>query len=105
MALARPATTVVKRKPITTTSHPAPFSPADFVVQDAPSIAAPTSHIRRCTYRRVMPLKAGRRELQLYEVDCTHPSYDAALPLGHLEAARTACAACALPGTFRPDED
>ncbi len=104
MALARPATTVVKRKPITTTSHPAPFSPADFVVQDAPSIAAP-SHIRRCTYRRVMPLKAGRRELQLYEVDCTHPSYDAALPLGHLEAARTACAACALPGTFRPDED
>ena len=63
------------------------------------------TNIRRCTYRRVTALAAGRRELPMYEVDCLHPVYDAAVPLGDLTGAYAACAACTLPGTFRPDED
>jgi hypothetical protein len=101
MALARPASTVITKKPA---ARPAPFSPADFVVKEAASQPAPTSHIRRCTFRRVLPL-ATHRQLQMYSVDCTHPTYDTARPLGHLQAAREACAGCTLPGTFRPDED
>ena len=63
------------------------------------------AHIRRCTFRRVTAQPHGRRELAMYDVDCLHPIYEAALPLGNLDAAYDACAACALPGIFRPDED
>ena len=41
----------------------------------------------------------------MYDVECLHPVYEAALPLGDLGAAYDACAACVLPGIFRPDED
>jgi hypothetical protein len=53
----------------------------------------------------VTALAARRRELPMYEVDCLHPVYDAALRLGDLTDAYTACAACTLPGRFRPDEE
>lgn len=63
------------------------------------------SPIRRCTFRRVTALGARRRELPMYAVDCLHPTYDAAVPLGNLASAHSACAACTLPGRFRPDEE
>ena len=72
---------------------------------DEGSLVVPATHIRRCTYRRVTALAHGRRELPMYEVDCLHPVYDAAVPLGDLRDAHAACAACTLPGIFRPDED
>ena len=105
MALARPASTVITHKPTTAPAAPAPFSPADFVVEEARSVAVQTSHIRRCNYRRVTALPVARRQLQMYDVDCTHPSYDNPVPLGRLEAAWDTCAGCSLPGVFRPDED
>ena len=81
--------------------------------EHGPRVAAPNdrtlvqaaAHIRRCTFRRVTARPHGRRELPMYDVDCLHPSYDAAVSLGDLGAAHDACAACALPGIFRPDED
>lgn len=69
------------------------------------TLITPASHIRRCTFRRVTAVPRGRRELPMYDVECLHPSYDAAAPLGDLNAAYAACAACTLPGIFRPDED
>ncbi|HVM29607.1 MAG TPA: hypothetical protein VM305_02380 [Candidatus Limnocylindrales bacterium] len=108
MALARPASTVITHKPAATpapVAPPAPSSPADFVVEEAQSVAVQTSHIRRCNYRRVTALPAGRRQLQMYDVDCMHPSYESPVALGRLEAARDTCATCTLPGVFRPDED
>jgi hypothetical protein len=86
-------------------AQPAPFSPADFAATHTETRAAPTIHIRRCNWRRVTALPKGRRELQMYDVECMHPGYDAAMPLGDLVAAHTACAGCTLPGVFRPDED
>lgn len=69
------------------------------------TLVTPASHIRRCTFRRVSALPHGKRELPMYDVECLHPTYDAAVPLGNLDAAYDACAACTLPGIFRPDED
>jgi hypothetical protein len=105
MALARPASTVLPKARAAPSARPAPFSPADLVVQEPRAVAVQTAHIRRCTWRRVTALPRARRELQMYDVDCLHPTYDAAVPLGHLEAARDACADCILPGVFRADED
>ena len=76
--------------------------------EDGPAgstLVTPASHIRRCTFRRVTALPHGRRELPMYDVACLHPTYDTAVPLGNLDAAYAACAACTLPGIFRPDED
>jgi hypothetical protein len=105
MALARPAATARTPAPAAQPHRPAPFSPADFAIDESAPVVVPTTHIRRCTFRRVMPVPVGRRELQLYSVACTHPSYDTPAPLGSLAVARDACAGCTLPGTFRPDED
>jgi predicted acylesterase/phospholipase RssA len=105
MALARPASTVITHTPAARPARPAPFSPADFVVEEAQSVAAQTSHIRRCNFRRVTALPVARHQLQMYDVDCTHPSYESPQAIGRLQVARETCASCTLPGVFRPDED
>ncbi|CAN5713970.1 hypothetical protein BH23CHL7_BH23CHL7_22000 [soil metagenome] len=105
MALARPASTVLPKARTAPSARPAPFSPADQVVHEPRTVAVQTAHLRRCTWRRVTALPKVRRELQMYDVECLHPTYDAAVPLGRLEAARDTCAACILPGVFRADED
>ena len=105
MAIARPASTVMTHTP----GAPAD-TPSDGVGDTAAagatrSLVAPSGHIRRCTFRRVTALSAGRRQLPMYDVECLHPTYDSPLALGSLEAARATCTACTLPGVFRPDED
>jgi hypothetical protein len=103
MALVRSAIATVKPR-LGRKADPA----AGFSAHSAPAegvLVVTASPIRRCTFRRVTALAARRRELPMYAVDCLHPTYDAAVPLGGLDAAYSACAACTLPGTFRPDED
>jgi hypothetical protein len=102
MAIAR--ATAIFRTPAATAQP----QPAERAAQGGPSqgtIVQPASHIRRCTFRRVTALPHGRRELPIYDVDCMHPTYDAAVRLGDLPAAYAACGSCTLPGIFRPDED
>lgn len=59
--------------------------------------------LRRCTFRRVTV--AGTRGLPIYQADCMYPDLSSAAPLGDLSAAAPVCAACTLPGVFRPDSD
>ncbi len=102
MALAR-ATAIFRPSPAAATPRP-----AERASQGGPTentVVQPASHIRRCTFRRVTALPHARRELPMYDVDCMHPTYESAVRLGDLPAAYSACAACALPGIFRPDED
>jgi hypothetical protein len=62
-------------------------------------------HFRRCTFRRLDPVRVGGRGPAVrYLVTCLYGGPDAALSLGDLGVARPACAACRAPGTFRPDE-
>jgi hypothetical protein len=100
MAIARPASTAIPKTPV-----PAAAIPASLPGTPATGTASAGSHIRRCTYRRVLPLESRPRQLPMYSIDCTHPALDTARPLGDLAAARVACAGCTLPGVFRPDED
>jgi hypothetical protein len=72
--------------------------------QDLPTTAAPVTHMRRCTFRRVSAVPR-RGELPLYDVSCLYPKRDTAIPLGDLASARPICAGCSAPGIFRPDED
>jgi hypothetical protein len=102
MAIARAATVVRPQAGTATRRHergPAAGAPTEHAVVE------PAAHIRRCTFRRVTARPHGRRELPLYDVECLHPSYATALPLGDLVEAHAACGDCALPGIFRPDED
>lgn len=102
MALAR---TTVAGTRATSPSRPAPAGRADGPPADG-VLVAQASHIRRCTFRRVTALPRRGRELPTYDVACLHPTYEAvAQPLGDLGDAYAACAACTLPGIFRPDED
>ena len=64
---------------------------------------APLPRLRRCTFRRVS--MAGTHKLPIYQADCMYPDLTAATPLGDLAAALPVCAACTLPGVFRPDSD
>lgn len=63
----------------------------------------PVGRLRRCTFRRVTVTPS--RSLTLYEAQCTYPDLSGRVSLGDLVAAQAACAACTLPGVFRPDED
>jgi hypothetical protein len=103
MALARSVVATLKPR-----SGRKAAAPDGVAAQPAPaeeSLVVAATHIRRCTFRRVTALAARRRELPMYEVDCLHPVYDAAVRLGDLPDAYAACAACTLPGIFRPDAD
>jgi len=66
--------------------------------------AAPPTHLRRCTFRRISAVEL-RRSLPLYEVACLFPDYRQPLPLGDLETARPICESCTAQGVFRPDSD
>ena len=65
--------------------------------------AAPLPRLRRCAFRRVTVMPG--RGLAMYEADCMHPDLSTATSLGDLVAAQPVCAACTLPGVFRPDSD
>jgi hypothetical protein len=106
MALARSvAGKVTPRLAARIGARPADGSDAAPDRHEQGSLISPASHIRRCVYRRVTAVAGRRRELPTYEVDCLHPVYDAPVRLGDLPAAYDACAACTLPGRFRPDEE
>jgi hypothetical protein len=74
------------------------ISPSDVQLGVAPT------HIRRCNYRR-MTAVAGKRDLPIYDVACLFPNYQAPIPLGDLETAKSACDSCTAEGIFRPDSD
>ena len=120
MAIARPAAAGVATRPLAAPRLPLPEAPSyPGALPAPPSLPAPDTlpagqaatqavalgHIRRCSFRRVLPQANAKRQLMMYDVDCLHPSYEAPLSLGTIDAAREACAGCVLPGVFRPDED
>lgn len=61
------------------------------------------SHLRRCTFRRLIRVDAGPPAL--YDVECLYPTRQVSIPLGDLETARPICNACVATGVFRPDEE
>ena len=63
---------------------------------------APDSHIRRCTFRRLI---AVERNPAVYDVECLFPDRIIPIPLGDLDSARPICNACTARPVFRPDED
>ena len=65
--------------------------------------ATPASHLRRCTYRRLVAVK--RAPDALYDVECLYPDRIVPIPLGDLETARPICDGCTAAHIFRPDED
>jgi hypothetical protein len=65
--------------------------------------AVPESHIRRCTFRRMIAVE--RRPDAVYDVQCLFPDRSVPIPLGDLESARPICNACTARPVFRPDED
>jgi hypothetical protein len=88
---------------------------------DAPVVR---SHIRRCTFRRViavddrqprraLPVLAlalrgsarGAADTTRYDVECLYADKKAPLPLGDMTTARPICDACTAKGVFRADED
>jgi hypothetical protein len=75
--------------------------------QPAPEpIAAPApapSHIRRCTYRRLVAVE--RKAPAVYDVECLFLDKLVPVPLGDLESARPICNSCTARPVFRPDED
>ena len=60
--------------------------------------------LRRCTFRHIKVEENGR-SLPMYEVSCTFPDRQRAVPLGDLESAHPICAACTYQGIFRADSD
>jgi hypothetical protein len=60
-------------------------------------------HLRRCWYRRLIRVTAGRETV--YAVECLYPNRTASIPLGDLETARPVCNTCQAGGVFRPDEE
>ena len=61
------------------------------------------AQLRRCWYRRLTRVDAGRTTV--YDVECLLPKQLGSVPLGDLETARPVCNTCAAAGVFRPDED
>lgn len=68
-------------------------------------VAPPIGSLRRCTFRRLDGSAGGRVSGLSYQVMCLYGDRVEPLPLGNLAQAQAACAACAAPGIFRPDED
>jgi hypothetical protein len=64
--------------------------------------ATADSHIRRCTFRRLI---AVERNPAVYDVECLFPDRLIPIPLGDLESARPICNSCTARPVFRPDED
>ena len=67
------------------------------------SAEAAASHIRRCTFRRLIAVE--RRPAPVYDVECLFPDRSVPIPLGDLESARPICNSCTARPVFRPDED
>jgi hypothetical protein len=65
--------------------------------------AALESHIRRCTFRRLIAIE--RTPAPVYDVECLFPDRLVPIPLGDLETARPICNSCTARPVFRPDED
>lgn len=78
--------------------------PRPFAAASVQPGAAPSTPLRRCTFRRVSTV-ARPRELPMYEVACTFPDRKRAVPLGDIESARPICASCTYQGIFRADSD
>jgi hypothetical protein len=76
---------------------------APAITPHAHAVAA-SSPLRRCTFRRVTVMPNGR-SLPMYDVACTFPDRERAIPLGDVDDARPICAACTYQGIFRADED
>jgi hypothetical protein len=71
-------------------------------VTEALSEAGP-AQLRRCWYRRLTRVDAGRTSV--YDVECLLPKHLGSVPLGDLETARPVCNTCVAAGVFRPDEE
>ena len=65
--------------------------------------AAAVSHLRRCTFRRLVAVQRNPRPA--YGVECLYPDRQVPIPLGDLASARPICDACRADHIFRPDED
>jgi hypothetical protein len=78
--------------------------PRPFGAQRSP-VEAPTTPLRRCTFRKVTAVQASPRDLPMYEVACMFPDRRKAVPLGDIEAARPVCDSCTYQGIFRADSD
>jgi hypothetical protein len=61
--------------------------------------------LRRCTFRRVTAVAETATGPAGYEVACTFPDRQHAVPLGSVERARPICAGCTYQGIFRADSD
>jgi len=65
--------------------------------------AAGVAQLRRCWYRRMTRVDAGRTSV--YDVECLLLKQLGSVPLGDLETARVVCNTCTAAGVFRPDEE
>jgi hypothetical protein len=73
-------------------------------VRALPAPDAPTTQVRRCTFRRVTAVER-RRGTPVYDVACLYPKRETPIPLGDPASAWPICGACTAEGIFRPDED
>lgn len=77
--------------------------PLPIDAQDPDAYRLAPQRIKRCTFRRLIQIEAGRD--RLYEVECLLPDRRVPIPLGTLDSAAPICNACTAPHIFRPDED
>ena len=70
----------------------------------ASATATASAPLRRCTFRYLKVVDNGR-DLPMYDVSCTFPDRQGAVPLGDIESARPVCDACTYQGIFRADSD
>ena len=77
--------------------------PLPVVTPDPDAYRLAPQRIKRCTFRRLIEVQAGRE--RLYDVECLLPDRRVPIPLGDLESAAPICNTCTAPHTFRPDED
>lgn len=64
-----------------------------------------STHLRRCTFRRMTSANLHGGAEPVYDVQCLYPDREAPLPLGDAHSASTICGQCTAPGIFRADED
>lgn len=77
--------------------------PLPIDAQDPDAYRLAPQRIRRCTFRRLIQIEAGRD--RLYEVECLLPDRRVPIPLGTFDSAAPICNTCTAPHIFRPDED
>lgn len=96
MAVAEP---LVEQAPVE-----APWRTATRRALPLAAATASPARLRRCVFRRLSPMtRTGA--LSTYTADCLYEGLERAVPLGDLDATRSACEACTNIGLWRADED